>query len=556
MKLITILFCLSILISAGMAAETKVPLDRLNWSQSLPLNANITLNGGAFVGNDNNFTTLPDVFVYRSATDVYAAYRNGTSIDSDTIGYSATTRVINAAVAATPEYGTLGICQGEYVVKTTENCTAGAASYVNFYQVAIPLKSRSITIEGAGRGATILKLAPGQYNSTDEGRALIMYSYCTYADGGGDGTGPNYDRFTLRDITFDGDVNNQTPYYHDGAGLYTSGSVRSNATYERLEFCNSPNNAFYLGYNGGGWEVGSTISDIYTHDNWGGSQIDNTEDLFIDGWRSENDGYGFWTASHIAIILDGMLATSGHMLANNINIVDGCLDIFGYYKDRDGLSMRLSNVYIDATSTGKHAAYIRNCNNVTIADGTLLAGSANYAVSALNVTGITLDDLEMRGLRGIVVETGYRSDVKLDGCDINTTGDCFRVYGAGSTATLLGRDLNTSDAAAYLVNVQAGAKASLIGCHGSDNGLIYVSPSSGVLEHSGTSGLGIDAYGATSVADGGTIAHGMKKAPTYAIATGSLAGTTVTVTAKDATKLTIDLGGVTTTQTVYWHAVY
>ena len=46
MKLITILFCLSMLISAGMAAETKVPLDRLNWAESLPLNANITLDGG------------------------------------------------------------------------------------------------------------------------------------------------------------------------------------------------------------------------------------------------------------------------------------------------------------------------------------------------------------------------------------------------------------------------------------------------------------------------------------------------------------------------------
>ena len=77
-----------------------------------------------------------------------------------------------------------------------------------------------------------------------------------------------------------------------------------------------------------------------------------------------------------------------------------------------------------------------------------------------------------------------------------------------------------------------------------------------MLEHSGTGGLGLEAYGATSAADGGTIAHGMKITPTHAIATGSLAGTTVTVTAKDATNLKIDLNGVTTTQTVYWHAVY
>ena len=95
-----------------------------------------------------------------------------------------------------------------------------------------------------------------------------------------------------------------------------------------------------------------------------------------------------------------------------------------------------------------------------------------------------------------------------------------------------------------------------MGCHATGDALVYVSSTNAVLTHSGTSGLGLEAYGATSVVVGGHIAHGMKKAPTYATATGSLAGTTVTVTAKDATRLTFDLAGVTTTQTVYWHAVY
>jgi hypothetical protein len=47
MKLITILFCIFLLVSGSLAAETKVPLDRLNWDQSLPANANITLNNGS-----------------------------------------------------------------------------------------------------------------------------------------------------------------------------------------------------------------------------------------------------------------------------------------------------------------------------------------------------------------------------------------------------------------------------------------------------------------------------------------------------------------------------
>lgn len=530
-----------------------IPPAAINWSQMLPEDANIILNGGDIQGQP--FATEYDVIVYPTDDgDVKAIYGgNRTPIDSGTIGSTVNTRVIRAGINATPNNGTILIAGGPYDLLANLNCTTGDLSYVNYYYVALPVIN-DIHIKGMGTNATILRLAPSQYDSTHRG--LLMYDFCPFSESGGDGSGPGHNEFSLEDLTLDGNVEYQTPYYHDGAGLFLSGSMRYNTRIRNVEFRNSPNHALYLGYNGGGWENHATIENVYCHDNWGSSQIDNTENLALNNFMSKNDSWGMWSASRKALAIDGMYDTSGNLLANNIHIIDGSLYIFGFWKSRDDLSMRLSNIFIDSRDVGKHGIYIYNCNNVTIADGRVLAGTASYAASIVNSTGITFDDLELRGLRGFVVETGYRSDIKLDGCDINTSGDCFRVYGAGSTALLTGCDLNTSNAAAYMVNVQAGAKTTLLGCHGSDNGLIYVSSSSDVLEHSGTSGLGLEAYGATSVADGGTIAHGMKIAPTFATSTGSLAGTTVTVTAKNATHLTIDLDGVTTTQTVYWWAKY
>ena len=63
---------------------------------------------------------------------------------------------------------------------------------------------------------------------------------------------------------------------------------------------------------------------------------------------------------------------------------------------------------------------------------------------------------------------------------------------------------------------------------------------------------------ATTVADGGTIAHGCVKAPTKVTLTGSVAGEIVTVTSIDATNITVAIkkpdGSAGTTQTIYWRA--
>ena len=65
---------------------------------------------------------------------------------------------------------------------------------------------------------------------------------------------------------------------------------------------------------------------------------------------------------------------------------------------------------------------------------------------------------------------------------------------------------------------------------------------------------------AATIADGGTIAHGMGVTPTYAIVVGSVTGDIVSVTTLDGTNITVAIkdegGGAGTTQTIYWRAYY
>lgn len=82
----------------------------------------------------------------------------------------------------------------------------------------------------------------------------------------------------------------------------------------------------------------------------------------------------------------------------------------------------------------------------------------------------------------------------------------------------------------------------------------------GAMLRQGTTGTGVKAMttGATSVADGATVTHGLGVAPDVVQVTPSVAGEFVSVTAKDATTFTCAIkkhdGTAGTTQTLYWVA--
>ena len=80
--------------------------------------------------------------------------------------------------------------------------------------------------------------------------------------------------------------------------------------------------------------------------------------------------------------------------------------------------------------------------------------------------------------------------------------------------------------------------------------------------NSGTAWVLQENYGATSVADGGTISHGLATAPSVVLVTPRIAGEFVSVTARTTTTFTVAIkkpgptGGIAagTTQTIDWRA--
>ena len=119
----------------------------------------------------------------------------------------------------------------------------------------------------------------------------------------------------------------------------------------------------------------------------------------------------------------------------------------------------------------------------------------------------------------------------------------LEIYGAGTGINIGGGSYQLFD------------ELALISC---------ATPISGAIGADGKLGANIlghisDAWGSASVADNGTIAHGLSGTPTWVDLTAAAQGHIATVQAVDATNITVDLTddagtAITTAETVYWRA--
>ncbi len=490
-----------------------------------------------------------DVIVYQSGGNTIA--ENGWThelIDSGTTGPTVNTRVLNAAYDACPTNGSLYIGLGTYYVYASTVCTAGPAGYLT-YHVALPV-SKNIHIRGAGMGATVLMLAAGQHYTDHP--ALIMYVFHPYADGG---FGTAYTAFSLEDLTFDGNVSGQTVWHYDGAGLFLNGSTRKNGVFRNLEFRNSADSGFYSGNNGGGWEVDGIFDNIYSHDNAEFDQIDNPQNCVLTNWICDNNGYAY---NHIGLVIDTWSGGERSLIATNINIRNSMLFIFGPdASDPNVLSdILINNLFIECTDQDCNALYVKDITNVRINGGKIKANTdTNYAVSLYHVTNIEIDNVEMVGLRGVVSTISTVNSATLRNCDIETTGHCM-VPRVGDVYNFYGCSLITTgtETPTWLIEAISGVTVGLFNCTG-DGGEGIIS-GGGTINHSGTFNLGLEAFGYDSVADGGSISHGLKITPNFVTITPSEEGTIATPAGIGAVTFDVNFSGVTTTQTVYWHARY
>jgi len=231
----------------------------------------------------------------------------------------------------------------------------------------------------------------------------------------------------------------------------------------------------------------------------------------------------------------------------------------------------LKNIVIDGDTGVDHGILIRNCRNVSIYPTRIFvpmpSDATTYGINCQNSTDIIINGGYIQAVRGAYIgnqsitspENQAGSQIQFIGCTIRSNGvgayitqdstawyrNCRFLLGGADYAIDLNRAYPGS----------AGSIAYIDGCQ-SDTATAFYVQADCALYHSGTRNMGLEASGATSVADGGTIAHGMTITPREATARGSLAGTSCAVTALGPTTITVDLIGTTTTQTVYWHAKY
>lgn len=237
-----------------------------------------------------------------------------------------------------------------------------------------------------------------------------------------------------------------------------------------------------------------------------------------------------------------------------------------YFDGRDvSGSNILSNVhlngYVDGGSPNvtSHIRVEERVNNWSIANAfcdTIVTASADGIVVAFTTVSPSpglINDCTVTGATryGITVQA---ANTLVTGCNVFSNGYGINVNAADVTilASLVRSNTTKGIRLQSAVNnlTVRGCDVRSNGAGAADN----IDVTAGGTGHQ----LDVTASGATSVADGGTISHGLGVAPTYVLVTPSVAGEIPAVTAISATTFTVAIkkhdNTAGTTQTVYWRA--
>lgn len=260
------------------------------------------------------------------------------------------------------------------------------------------------------------------------------------------------------------------------------------------------------------------------------------------------------------------LTIQGQFTASMVNTTNSSLKMFGCH---------LENTYVGARTDGADVVV-----NATSVESTFIgvhAGGSDFltsgAISGLQIIGGAWGDITLAASCNFASLYGVRADtitdngtantklgnfvtnasVKLDhrvplGLAIGNTGT-----GAATSASL---DIQGTTGALLLPRLSTTQRNALTPSNGM---VIYNTTDSRIQTYTGGSWR-TDTFGATSVADGGTIAHALGTTPLVVTATPSIANEIIAITAIGATTFTVAIkkradGSAGTTQTVYWHAM-
>lgn len=226
------------------------------------------------------------------------------------------------------------------------------------------------------------------------------------------------------------------------------------------------------------------------------------------------------------------------------------------------------------TSTGGVTTYSlgTSCDFCTVTGNVVINGYNNFNAFYIDssygttIQGNIVYSASNNGFKGIALNTVRR--VTITGNEIYIAGSPttnYGIYDAGtSQEVLIMNNIITSESSLSYTGIYIATSLTdgliafneIRNCSGTP--ISVGATSNGIVFRN--LGYKTHAEGATSVADGGTISHGLVTTPTGVVATASVSGEFVSVTARGASTFTVAIkkhdNTAGTTQTIYWYAWY
>lgn len=321
--------------------------------------------------------------------------------------------IFKKAIDAAPNGGSMKVGKGLYVF-TAQFALPLNPDGSNIFYCSIPMVDKFVSMEGAGAGQTIFRLAPGQRRP---GRHVAMMLVR-----GKRGFDLGYSNFHLRGITFDGASHQQdlSEAPHDGEGLLLVGSRRSNGVFEHLEFKRSHAAGMYLGNNGSGPGERETVRNVVARNCLAeGIMLDTNKDSSV----LDCQAYG----CRDGLVLNGNddWKTRG---SDNVT-VDGfkTSDQIVCWQVNDFL---LKNVQMDCTGSPTSRGLVVRDGNGVVKDSILKTDqtkddtrSGPGATYIYKKARVKLDKCALEGHLG--VHAIGESYVEVNNCQITAPGGCF-----------------------------------------------------------------------------------------------------------------------------------
>jgi hypothetical protein len=229
---------------------------------------------------------MPNVEIFQKGTQTIAQ-AGGRQIATCPVKGNARA-LFKAAIDAAPNGGSMKVGKGLYVFSAPYALPLNPDGS-NIFYCSIPMVDKFVSMEGAGAGQTIFRLAPGQRRP---GRHVAFMMV-----GGKRAFDLGYSSFSLKGITFDGASHQQDLSYlpHDGEAMVLARGLRSNGVYENLEFRRSPGAGLYLGNNGSGPGTNETVRNVVARDcRAEGIMLDTNRNSRVEDCQAYNCGVGLF----------------------------------------------------------------------------------------------------------------------------------------------------------------------------------------------------------------------------------------------------------------------